>query len=203
MSMNKKKTLLVLSLFVFSFLMLGITSVNAVPTTQPIEYVAEKPCDETSIRLVMRLFGYILLVARIAVPLIIIGFGTFDIFKSVVDKDEKSLTKQFKQLGIRILAGLIVFFIPNIVSVFFSMSDKLNIIETDQYKTCYNCILKPTKCSIESSAGLADKDGNCPSGYNKGVDGICYRDGICGSYTTKDTCPSNCKWSTRNGCQSK
>ena len=123
-----------------------MTNVNA--ATKAVEYVAENPCDENSIRMVMRLFGYILLVARIAVPLIIIGFGTFDLFKSVVDKDEKSLGKQIKQLGIRILAGLIVFFIPNIVSVFFSMSDKLNIIETDQYKTCYNCLLKPTTCDV-------------------------------------------------------
>lgn len=144
--MNKKKVLL-FSLFIFSFLML-IPNVLADTTTQVAEYVAENPCDENSIRTVMRLFGYILLVARIAVPLIIIGFGTFDIFKSVVDKDEKSLGKQFKQLGIRILAGLIVFFIPNIVSVFFSMSDTLNIIETDQYKTCYNCIMKPTSCDV-------------------------------------------------------
>lgn len=149
MSMNKKKTLLLLSLFIFSFLILGMTNVNATTTTtQAVEYVAENPCDENSIRMVMRLFGYILLVARIAVPLIIIGFGTFDLFKSVVDKDEKSLGKQVKQLGIRILAGLIVFFIPNIVSLFFSMSDKLNIIETGQYKTCYNCLLKPTTCEV-------------------------------------------------------
>lgn len=201
--MNKKKVLL-FSLFIFSFLML-MPNVLADTTTQVAEYVAENPCDENSIRTVMRLFGYILLVARIAVPLIIIGFGTFDIFKSVVDKDEKSLGKQVKQLGIRILAGLIVFFIPNIVSVFFSMSDTLNIIETDQYKTCYNCLLKPASCSVssDSTSGFADDSGNCPDGYTKGVDGICYKEGICGSYTSKDTCPSNCKWSARNGCQSK
>lgn len=130
-----------------------------------VGYVAENPCDENSIRIVLRMFGYILLIARIAVPLIIIGFGTFDLFKSVIDKDEKSLTKQVKQLGIRVLAGLIVFFIPNIVSLFFSLSDKLNIIETDQYKTCSNCLLKPTTCDVDdietdTSAGLVDEEGN-------------------------------------------
>ena len=146
--MNMNKKVLLFSLFIISFLIL-MPNVLAAPTTQTAEYVAQNPCDENSIRTVMRLFGYILLVARIAVPLIIIGFGTFDLFKSVVDKDEKSLGKQVKQLGIRILAGLIVFFIPNIVSAFFSMSDKLNIIETDQYKTCYNCIMKPTSCDVD------------------------------------------------------
>ncbi len=145
MNMNKKRILL-LSLFIFSFLVL-VPSVLA-DTTQAVEYVAENPCDENSIKTVMRLFGYVLLVARIAVPLIIIGLGTFDLFKSVVDKDEKSLMKQMKQLGIRILAGLIVFFVPNIVAVVFSMSDKLNIIETGQYQTCADCLLKPSSCSV-------------------------------------------------------
>ena len=152
MSMNKKKTLLMLSLFVFSFLVLGMTNVNATTTTtQAVEYVAENPCDENSIKTVMRLFGYVLLVARVAVPLIIIGLGTFDLAKSVVDKDEKSLGKQVKQLGIRILAGLIVFFIPNLVSLVFSMSDKLNIIETGQYKTCAECLLKPGNCAVNDN----------------------------------------------------
>lgn len=110
--------------------------------------VAEKPCEDVNIKTVLRFFGYLLMIAKYIIPLIIIGFGTFDLFKSVIDKDEKSLTKQIKQLGIRILAGLIVFFIPNIVSLFFSLSDTLNIIETDQYKTCSNCLLKPTTCEV-------------------------------------------------------
>lgn len=155
MNMNKIKKLFgLLGLFVFSFLVVNTLNVFAVPTTtttQVAEYVAENPCDENSVRLVMRLFGYILLVARIAVPLIIIGFGTFDIFKSVIDKDEKSLGKQAKQLGIRIFTGLMVFFIPNIVSLFFSVGDTLNIINTAQYKTCSNCLLKPTSCSVDEN----------------------------------------------------
>ena len=52
--------------------------------------IADRPCDEDEIKTVLRFFGYLLLIARVAVPLIIIGFATFDLFKSVVDKDEKS-----------------------------------------------------------------------------------------------------------------
>lgn len=116
-----------------------------------IRYVAENPCDENDIRKVLKIFGYIILIAKVAVPLIIIGFGTFDLFKSVVDKDEKSLGKQVKQLGIRVVAGIIVFFIPNFVNALFGISDKLNIIETAQFKTCASCLLDPTNevsCSV-------------------------------------------------------
>lgn len=152
MNMSKRKKIFVFSLFIFSFFMFCLMNVNAAPsTTEAVEYVAENPCDENSIKTVMRLFGYVLLIARVAVPLIIIGLGTFDLAKSVIDKDEKSLTKQIKQLGIRILAGLIVFFVPNIVAVVFSMSDKLNIIETGQYKTCADCLLKPGNCNVDGN----------------------------------------------------
>lgn len=107
-------------------------------------FVAGDPCSENSIRRVLKIFGFILLVAKIAVPLVIIGFGTFDLFKAVVDKDEKSFGKQIKQLLIRILAGLVVFFIPNIINAVFSLSDRFGIIEDDKYATCRSCVLEPT-----------------------------------------------------------
>lgn len=114
-------------------------------------YVAQDPCSENSIKKVLRFFGYLLLIAKVVIPLIIIGFGTFDLFKAVTDKDEKSLGKQIKVLGIRIFTGIFVFFIPNLVYAVFGLTEKLNVIEQDKYKTCANCLLKPTsaECQIE------------------------------------------------------
>lgn len=114
--------------------------------------IAERPCDEQEIRKVLKIFGYILFIAKVAIPLIIIGFGTFDLFKSVIDKDEKSMGKQIKQILIRIVAGFIIFFIPNIINVVFGLSDTLNILENDQFLTCSECLLEPTKdsrCTLE------------------------------------------------------
>ena len=114
-------------------------------------YVAQDPCSENSIKKVLRFFGYLLLIAKVVIPLIIIGFGTFDLFKAVTDKDEKNLGKQIKVLGIRIFTGIFVFFIPNLVYAVFGLTEKLNVIEQDNYKTCANCLLKPTsaECQIE------------------------------------------------------
>lgn len=111
--------------------------------------VAKNPCNEEDILKALRVIGYILFIVKFLVPLIIIGYGTFDIFKSVADKDEKSLSKQLKQLGIRVITGLVIFLIPNIVDAAFSISDKLNIIETSQYKKCSKCILNPASCKID------------------------------------------------------
>lgn len=116
-----------------------------------VEQVASDPCGEDSIKKLLRFFGYLLLIAKVVIPLIIIGFGTFDLFKAVTDKDEKSLGKQIKVLGIRIFTGIFVFFIPNLVYAVFGLTEKLNVIEQDKYKTCANCLLKPTsaECQIE------------------------------------------------------
>ena len=81
--------------------------------------------------------------------------GTFDLFKSVVDKDEKSFTKQLKILLMRIVAGIFVFFLPSIVYAIFGLSTDLNIVSEEKYKGCVDCLLKPTTCKVtnENSAG--------------------------------------------------
>lgn len=155
MNMNKCKKIIV-----FSLVICLLVSISCVINSQllfantTVENVIEKPCDENDIKIVIRFFGYLLLIARVAIPLIIIGFATFDLFKSVVDKDEKSFGKQIKMVGMRILAGFIVFFIPNIVGAVFTLSDALNVVNTDQYKTCANCLLHPTnkvECNIDEN----------------------------------------------------
>ena len=46
----------------------------------------------------------------------------------------------------RIFAGVFVFFIPTIIYALFSISSDLNIVEEQKYKTCADCLLKPTSC---------------------------------------------------------
>ncbi len=114
--------------------------------------VAQEPCNDKNIRKVLKIFGYILIIAKVAVPLLIIGFGTFDLYKAAMDKDEKALTKQTKTLLIRIVTGIFIFFIPTIVDVFFSISSKWNMSENTDYQTCASCVLNPTdtsRCSTE------------------------------------------------------
>lgn len=114
--------------------------------------VAQEPCNDKNIRRVLKIFGYILMIAKITVPLLIIAFGTFDLYKATMDKDEKAILKQSKVLIVRILAGIFIFFIPTIVDVIFSISGKWNMSEDTQYQTCASCVLNPTdneKCSVD------------------------------------------------------
>ena len=115
--------------------------------------VASNPCNQQSIRKTLRFFGNLLMIAKFIVPLIIIGFATIDLYKALVDKDEKSLNKKLRMVGIRILTGLIVFFMPTIVSAFLGLSEKTSVKNDEQYKICAECILEPTKknlCKLDS-----------------------------------------------------
>lgn len=111
-------------------------------------YLAADPCSDTNILRTMNFFGYLLLIARVAIPLIIIVIGSIDLFKSVIDKDEKSFTKQIKTLGMRVVAGVFVFFIPTLIYALFSISTQLNIVEDERYEGCVQCLLEPTECNI-------------------------------------------------------
>lgn len=185
MNMNKKILLL---LFIFSSFFLFAKTINAAPTTSVIncgslstesqcsvsgkcrwisgscqaQYVAAEPCNDNNIRNVLKIAGLLLLLAKFIVPLLIIFYGVLDLYKSVIDKDEKSLPKQTRMLILRVVTGLIVFFIPNLVHGIFKASDKLNIIDTDDYKTCASCVLDPlneSECSttdVFPDAGISE-----------------------------------------------
>ena len=113
-------------------------------------YVAEMPCSDDNIKIALRFFGYLLMIIKVAIPLIIIVMGTIDLFKSVIDKDDKSFTKQLKILLMRIFAGVFVFFLPSIVYALFGLSSNLNIVSEEKYKSCMDCLLKPTICEVSS-----------------------------------------------------
>lgn len=124
---------------------------NKVKKTCEYGYIAENPCSESEILRVLQFIGYLLYVAKIFVPLLIIGFATFDLFKSVIDKDEKSISKQLKIVGIRLISGLLVFFLPSIIYAVFGISTRFNTYEESKYQMCADCLLKPTSsnCNYE------------------------------------------------------
>ncbi len=123
------------------------------------EHVADKPCQEDDIKKVFRLFGYLLLIARILIPLIIIIMGSLDIFKAVYGQDDKALGKQLKVLVWRIIGGLTIFFLPTIVNAFFEVGS--DVTDDEDYKTCANCLLDPLNsqtCSISEDNTSSTSD---------------------------------------------
>jgi len=173
--MNMSKKILLIPIILLTFI-LSINSVSAATTTKVVcsnldktacaynrnckwtgsdcidGYVAADPCNDENIQTALRFVGYLLFIAKIAVPLIIIVVATFDLFKSVIDKDEKSFGKQVRLVLMRIVAGIFVFFLPTIVYALFNLSAELKIVEDAKYQGCVTCLLKPTECNITKSS---------------------------------------------------
>lgn len=112
------------------------------------QYVASEPCSDNNIRKVLRIGGYVIQLVRLMVPLLIIILGTFDLYNAMIDKDEKLIFKKVKLLLMRVLVGVVIFFIPTIVKLLFSFSGNLDE-NSDEYNICEVCLLEPENCSID------------------------------------------------------
>ncbi len=91
--------------------------------------------------------GMFLLVFKVAIPLILIIFGMVDLGKAVLSSDDKAVSKAAKSLLNRVIAGVLIFFVPTIVGVLFKMVGSFTAVR-DQYDICAACISSPTgeKC---------------------------------------------------------
>lgn len=101
-------------------------------------------CKEAS--QILQFVGYILTVFKIAIPLLIIAYGMFDFGKAVTASKDDEIKKSAKALGMRAVAGVIIFFIPTLVLWLFSaIGDYKNTKDSVDFGTCQNCILTPWK----------------------------------------------------------
>lgn len=101
----------------------------------------------TEMKDVIQIIGYVLLVFKIAIPLLIIAFGVFDFGKAVVAEKEDEIKKQTKRLLFRVVAGIAIFLIPNIVLFLFGLiNDYSSDRDAAGFSVCEQCFLNPTGC---------------------------------------------------------
>ena len=105
----------------------------------------------------LRFVGYLLLIFKIVIPMIIIVYGMIDFGKAVVAEKDDDIKKSAKSLGRRAIAGIIIFFIPTIVVWVFGQigtygSDKL------KFQTCEDCLLHPMGESCTDANPKAEED---------------------------------------------
>lgn len=93
---------------------------------------------------VVQLIGYILLIFKVAIPLVIVALGAVDFAKAVIAEKEDEIKKQTKRLIYRIIAGVVIFLVPNIIVTLFgfvsSYDDDQNAVG---FAACEECFLNP------------------------------------------------------------
>lgn len=108
-------------------------------------HIGQNFCAQENVMNVMRVAGYFVFLMRLAIPFIIIIFGTLDLYKAVTGGDSKSLSSSARKLGLRCLFGLAVFLLPSIIHIVLSTLNDYNAI-SDDANLCQTCLLKPSKC---------------------------------------------------------
>ena len=129
---------------------LTINNGNSIKNSTELEVKDVDMClPGSTTLLVFQIIGYIIIIIKILVPIILIILGSIDLAKASISSDEKALKDATVQFAKRVLIGLIIFFIPTILDFFLGLVNGVN--ETaKKYEGCTDCILNPTdtdKCS--------------------------------------------------------
>lgn len=115
-----------------------ITLLDTIDSTQDL-------CD--SLRPVLRIVGYVILLIKIAVPIILIVVGVLDLMKATTEKDDKKIKEAQNMLVKRIIAAVMVFLVATLVGVI------MRIVGNTSYTKCMECINNPTQCTVEEDSG--------------------------------------------------
>ena len=89
--------------------------------------------------------GNIVLVVKIAIPIIIIALGMMDFFKAITGSKDEEIKKAAKSFVLRVAAGAIIFFIPTVISVVFSLISSWADLK-GEFNACQKCILNVRSC---------------------------------------------------------
>lgn len=85
--------------------------------------------------------GKLIFVAKILLPLIIIVKSTMDLSKVVISGSNSEIPKQAKKIGISLVAGILIFYIPILINSLFNLINGFEDKRTEDSKICSECIL--------------------------------------------------------------
>ena len=108
------------------------------------EFVGDNFCHIKGTMAALNVVSWLLLIAKMMIPVIIIVFGSLDLYKVVISGEAGDVPKAAKSLGFRCVLGVFIFFLPTLTKTV------LGYLLPSEYNTCAKCLLQPGTC----------KDGN-------------------------------------------
>lgn len=101
--------------------------------------------------------GYILMVFKIVIPILLIVFGMIDLGKAVIASKDDEIKKATKSLLMRAIAAIIIFFIPTLIGVIMGLISSFSTQVQSDFDTCRACVSDPLNEDCESKADEAWK----------------------------------------------
>ena len=122
----KKYILIIMTIF-----MINIGTAYALDTNNVALVAANQAeCDSLFTPEIKELINDVLGYVRIIVPILVIVLGSIDLAKAVVAAKEDDIKKAQKKFIMRIIAGVVVFFVPVIVNIVMWLADQMQAIGT-------------------------------------------------------------------------
>ncbi len=122
-------------IFLITIMLVPLTNVYA---------VSENFCANSGILKAMRIVGYLILIVKILVPVILIATGSIDFGKAVIEGKDDSMKKATSNLTRRAIIAIIVFLIPTVINYIFGVVINRNF---SYYNDCRICIFEPNSCN--------------------------------------------------------
>ncbi len=121
-------------------------------------------CAETAG--IWKVVGFVIYIIRIAIPIIIVLLGTLDLGKAVIAGEDKKIKESQKSFLLRLVYGIAIFFVFNIVYVIFGL---LGLdLNSGAPRVCWVCATKPNGSECESYVKSVDFDDSDGFGYDDG-----------------------------------
>lgn len=98
-------------------------------------------CSGQSLR-AFQIIGYLIYVAKMVIPLLLIILGSIDLAKGVIATNEKPNKDSLMAFVRRLIIAVIVFLIPTVLDFLLSFVDGVNNT-MDKYSVCTTCLLNP------------------------------------------------------------
>lgn len=92
---------------------------------------------------IWQLVGYVLLVFKIVIPLLLIIFGMIDLGKAVIASKEDEIKKATGSLVRRAIAAVIIFLLPTLISFIMTVIGGFGSEASEDYEVCKACITSP------------------------------------------------------------
>lgn len=99
-------------------------------------------CNDERVLNVFRIVGFIIVVAKIVAPLLLIIFGIIELSRAVIASDDKAISTATNLLIKKAIAGVVIFFIPTVVDFVYSMVNDAKPIE-ETFMKCQKCLVDP------------------------------------------------------------
>lgn len=103
---------------------------------------------------IWQIVGWVFLIVKIIVPLLLIIFGIKDLAQAVISGKDDGIKNATKSLFIRGISAILIFFVPTIVSLIMGLVvDFTSSGAKADYDICETCILNPSKCDTSKDVG--------------------------------------------------